>query len=55
MKRIFNKYIYAAIIAALALSVISCNDFLDKSPQGSFTEDDDTSGGVEAKIFGVYS
>ncbi len=55
MKRIFNIYIYAAIIAALALSVISCNDFLDKSPQGSFTEDDDTSGGVEAKIFGVYS
>ncbi len=55
MKRIFNKYIYAALIAVLALSVVGCNDFLDKSPQGSFTEDDDTSGGVEAKIYGVYS
>lgn len=55
MKRIFNKYKYVTIIAAIALSVVGCNDFLDRSPQGSFTEDDDTSGGLEAQVFGVYS
>ncbi len=53
MKRI-NKYIYI-LIAALSFSLAGCDDFLDKSPQGSFTEDDDTSGGAEAKIFSLYS
>ncbi|GAB6124069.1 RagB/SusD family nutrient uptake outer membrane protein [Dysgonomonas termitidis] len=55
MKRIFNKYIYVTIIAVIALSIVGCSDFLDRSPQGSFTEDDDTSGGLEANVFGVYS
>lgn len=56
MKRTINKYIYIAIVAILAFSVVGCSDFLDRSPQGSFTEDDDTSGGLEAQIFGgVYS
>lgn len=55
MKRNFNKYIHIVIIAVMALSMVGCNDFLDRSPQGSFTEDDDTSGGTEAKIYGIYS
>jgi len=55
MKRTINKYIYIAIVAIMALSVVGCSDFLDRSPQGSFTEDDDTSGGLEAQVFGIYS
>lgn len=55
MKRIFYKYKYLAIVAFMSLAMVGCNDFLDRSPEGSFTEDDDTSGGVEAKIYGVYS
>ena len=55
MKRIFNKYIYALLVALITISFVACDDFLDRSPQGNPTSDDDVSGGVEAKIFGVYS
>lgn len=54
MKRLY-KYIHIAVIAISALTIVSCNDFLDRSPQGDPTTDDDQSGGIEAKIFGVYS
>lgn len=49
-----NKFIYI-LVSALLLSFVGCDDFLDRSPQGSYTEDDDTSGGVEGKVFAVYS
>lgn len=54
MKNI-NKLVYVIIIAAIAITIVGCSDFLDRSPQGSFTADDDTSGGIEANIFGIYA
>ena len=35
-----NKYIFAALITSTTLFLGSCSDFLDRSPQGQFTEDD---------------
>ena len=35
-----DKYIFSTFIAAAALTLGSCSDFLDRSPQGQFTEDD---------------
>ena len=35
-----NKYILPIALAVSALSFCSCNDFLDRHPQGQFTEDD---------------
>ena len=35
-----NKYILPIALAVSALSFSSCNDFLDRHPQGQFTEDD---------------
>lgn len=56
MKRIINKYICGTIIAVSALSFTGCNDFLDRSPQGSFTEDDSSDGGLEeGKVFSIYA
>lgn len=35
-----NKYIFATLITSTTLFLGSCSDFLDRSPQGQFTEDD---------------
>ena len=35
-----NKYLFSTFIAASTLLISSCSDFLDRSPQGQFTEDD---------------
>lgn len=55
MKRIIYKYKYIAVVAAMVLSIVGCNDFLDRSPQGVYTQDDDLTGGTESKIFGIYA
>jgi len=36
------------------MPLISCNDFLDRNPQGSLTEDDAPGGSLEGKVFNVY-
>ena len=33
-----NKYIFAALITSTTLFLGSCSDFLDRSPQGQFTD-----------------
>ena len=33
----------------------SCSDFLDRSPQGQFTEDDNPNALVNGKIYNVYT
>ncbi|MBK5720258.1 RagB/SusD family nutrient uptake outer membrane protein [Dysgonomonas sp. Marseille-P4677] len=56
MKRIINKYICGVVIAASVLTFTSCNDFLDRSPQGSLTENDSPEGGMEeGKVFSIYA
>lgn len=50
-----NTYICVVLIAIIAISVSSCNDFLDRSPLGSLTKDDETDGGLESQVFGIYS
>ena len=44
-----DKYIFSAFIAATALFLGSCSDFLDRSPQGQFTEDDNPNALVNGK------
>lgn len=53
MKR--NKYIPFLSVALSLLTMTSCNDFLDRSPQGQFTEDDDPNALVNGKIYNVYT
>ena len=51
-----NKYIFAAlIITSTTLFLGSCSDFLDRSPQGQFTEDDNPNALVNGKIYNVYT
>ena len=50
-----DKYIYSIFIAAATLSLGSCSDFLDRSPQGQFTEDDNPNALVNGKIYNVYT
>ena len=42
------------LVGATALSLTSCNDFLDRDPLGQFTEDDSPNALVGGKIFNVY-
>ena len=44
-----NKYILPIALAVSALSFSSCNDFLDRHPQGQFTEDDNPGALAEAQ------
>lgn len=37
------------------LTLASCNDFLDRSPQGQFTEDDNPNALVDGKVFNLYT
>ena len=50
-----NKYLFSTFIAASALLISSCSDFLDRSPQGQFTEDDNPNALVNGKIYNVVS
>ena len=50
-----DKYIFSALIAAATLFLGSCSDFLDRSPQGQFTEDDNPNALVNGKIYNVYT
>ena len=50
-----DKYIFSTFIAAAALALGSCSDFLDRSPQGQFTEDDNPNALVNGKIYNVYT
>ena len=50
-----NKYIFAALITSTTLFLGSCSDFLDRSPQGQFTEDDNPNALVNGKIYNVYT
>lgn len=50
-----NKYLFSTFIAASALLISSCSDFLDRSPQGQFTEDDNPNALVNGKIYNVYT
>lgn len=49
------KSIFTAFVAASALTISSCSDFLDRSPQGQFTEDDNPNALVNGKIYNVYT
>ena len=49
------KYILSLSLAIGTMMVTSCNDFLDRSPQGQFTEDDDPNALVNGKIYNVYT
>ena len=44
------KYIFTLLVGATALSLTSCNDFLDRDPLGQFTEDDSPNALVGGKI-----
>ena len=50
-----DKYIFSTFIAATTLFLSSCSDFLDRSPQGQFTEDDNPNALVNGKIYNVYT
>ena len=42
---------FAALITSTTLFLGSCSDFLDRSPQGQFTEDDNPNALVNGKIY----
>lgn len=44
----------AAVLCTL-FTLTSCSDFLDRSPQGQFTEDDNPNALVNGKIYNVYT
>lgn len=50
-----NKYIISAFAVASVLAMSSCSDFLDRSPQGQLTEDDNPNALVNGKIYNVYT
>ena len=51
-----KTYILSTIMAgATSFALTSCNDFLDRSPQGQFTEDDNPNALVDGKIYNVYT
>ena len=53
MKR--SKYILYIWAIGGILAFTGCNDFLDRSPQGQFTEDDNPGALAEGKIFNIYT
>ena len=50
-----TKYILSTFVAASVLAITGCSDFLDRSPQGQFTEDDNPNALVNGKIYNVYT
>ncbi|WP_321333700.1 RagB/SusD family nutrient uptake outer membrane protein [uncultured Bacteroides sp.] len=53
MKR--KKYMLALLVASFMITVTGCNDFLDRSPEGEFTEDDAPGGSLEGQVFSIYT
>lgn len=49
-----NK-LFIVLLPLLILTAVGCSDFLDRKPLGSATEGDLTVGGIEGKVFGLYS
>ncbi len=52
MKRIFNKFIYKAVIAFMVFSMAGCNDFLDRRPEGEYPKDSEES--LPSRVVGIY-
>mgnify|MGYP001183452363 FL=1 len=50
-----SKVSGAGLFLLLSIFLTSCNDFLDRSPQGQFTEDDNPNALVNGKIYNVYT
>lgn len=50
-----KTYIFSLLIASSALTFAGCNDFLDRSPLGDFTEDDAPGGSLDGQVFGLYT
>ncbi len=52
-----NKYILSLMMASSALAFTGCSDFLDRSPQGQFTEDDTPEGtsAIDGQVFSIYT
>lgn len=50
-----NKYIVSLLIASSAFTFTGCNDFLDRSPLGEFTEDDKPGGSLDGQVFNIYT
>lgn len=53
MKRIKSILFILGVTGTIALG--SCSDFLDRSPQGQFTEDDNPGALAEGKVFNIYT
>ena len=53
MKR--NSLLLTTAVATVLLLFTACNDFLDRSPQGQFTEDDNPNALVDGKIYNIYT
>lgn len=51
--RLYKSILSLAVATTLTLT--SCTDFLDRSPQGQFTEDDNPNALVNGKIYNVYT
>ncbi|MBQ8673325.1 MAG: RagB/SusD family nutrient uptake outer membrane protein [Bacteroides sp.] len=47
-------YLSAVVSVAAVMALTACNDFLDRSPLGQFTEDDAPNALAEGKMFNVY-
>lgn len=50
-----NRYILSFAVGLTALTFTACSDFLDRSPQGQFTEDDNPGALAEGKVFNIYT
>lgn len=50
--RLYKSILTLAVVTTLATA---CTDFLDRSPQGQFTEDDNPNALVNGKIYNVYT
>lgn len=48
-----TKKILSILAIGGTLALTSCNDFLDRSPQGQFTEDDNPGALAEGKVFNI--
>lgn len=53
--KIYRDMLLSLCIAIGTAAMTSCNDFLDRSPQGQFTEDDAPNALVNGKIYNVYT
>lgn len=49
------RYFLLLTAAVSMLTLGSCDDFLDRSPQGQFTEDDNPNALVDGKVFNLYT